>query len=524
MKYEMAAVERCESLGQMLKENARRFHCRRAIFIAGRYIRYQAFNREVNRYAHALVGRLKISSGDRVAILLGNGIHFIYACFGAFKAGAVVVPLNTYLTAPELKYILTDAGVKVLFSSDEFASVVRDFSEEVPTLESIVTVGREDLGGDTWLHEEFIRGMPASEPDVPLSRDDLATIIYTSGTTGKPKGAMLSHGNLLANVVSSARCIRITKKDRLLLILPMFHSFTLTTCILMPLSVGATIIVITKLKSISHILRDVLLRGVTIFIGIPHIYDIMANSRIPWWLRPFVRLRLFVSGSAPLSAATLEKFERQFGIPLLEGYGLSETSPVVSINPLKGVRKPGSVGKPIPDVSVKILSGDGKELPPGEVGEIAVKGPNVMQGYLNRPRETKEAMRGEWLLTGDIGKLDNDGYIYILDRKKDMILFHGMNVYPREIEEVLYSHPVIAEAAVIGKPDKHRGEVPVAIVAFKDGDSVEPSELTSYCRRSLASYKVPHKIVVLKKLPRNPTGKVLKKELKKYTNSLTIVV
>jgi long-chain acyl-CoA synthetase len=163
-------------------------------------------------------------------------------------------------------------------------------------------------------------------------------------------------------------------------------------------------------------------------------------------------------------------------------------------------------------------------LPPGEVGEIAVKGPNVMQGYLNRPRETKEAMRGEWLLTGDIGKLDNDGYIYILDRKKDMILFHGMNVYPREIEEVLYSHPVIAEAAVIGKPDKHRGEVPVAIVAFKDGDSVEPSELTSYCRRSLASYKVPHKIVVLKKLPRNPTGKVLKKELKKYTNSLTIVV
>ncbi len=515
MRKGIPAAESCESLGQMLEESNQSFSHRKAIFIDGECISYQKLNREANRYAHALRKRLGVSPSDRVAILLGNDVQFIYACFGVFKAGAVAIPLNTFLTAPELKYILNDAGVKVLVSSDQFAPTVRRFSEELPTLKSLVTIGREDLGGDTWLREELVNRMPDSDPGLPVSRDDLATVIYTSGTTGKPKGAMLSHGNLLSNVVASARSIEANKRDRLMLILPMFHSFTLTVCIFLPISVGAGIVIVRKMKSLSLILREALLRRATLFIGIPHIYNIMANKGIPRWLRPFVKLRLYVSGSAPLSEATLNAFEKRFKIPLLEGYGLSETSPVVSINPLRGVRKAGSVGKALPGVSVKILSGDGEEMPPGGVGEIAVRGPNVMQGYLNHPRETKEAMRGEWLLTGDIGKIDKDQYIYILDRKKDMILVHGMNVYPREVEEVLYTHPLVAEAAVIGRTDRHRGEVPVAVVSLKEWATVEPSELIGFCKRSLAGYKVPSKIIIVEKLPRNPTGKILKKELKK---------
>lgn len=517
----VAGIGDCSSLGQMLEGSARRHPRRSAIFIDGQALNYRDLNAAANRFAHALREKLGVAPSDRVAILLGNDIRFIYALFGALKAGAAVVPLNSFLTAPELNYILTDSGAKVLISSDQFAPAVRQFSEEIPSLRALVTIGREDLGGDTWLCEELVRGVSDQDPGWPGGRDDLAVIIYTSGTTGKPKGAMLTHGNLLSNVAGSARSIRMKKRDRVLLILPMFHSFTLTACIMMPLAVGGAIIAVEKLRSIPHVVKSMVLRRATILIGIPHIYDVMAERSIPWWLRMLLRLRVCISGSAPLPAATLEKFESRMKVPLLEGYGLSETSPVVSINPLDGPRKPGSVGKPIPEVSVKIVSGEGEDLQPGRVGEIAVRGPNVMRGYFNRPMETKETFRGDWLLTGDIGKIDDDGYIYILDRKKDMILFHGMNVYPREIEEVLYRHPDVAEAAVVGRPDKRRGELPVAFVALKDGARRDASELSRFCRKYLAGYKIPHRIIPLKKLPRTATGKILKRELRKMADELT---
>jgi long-chain acyl-CoA synthetase len=510
----MALVGRCESLGQMLEETARRYPRRRALILKRGAWSYRDLNAIANRYAHALREKLGLVPSDRVAILLANDIHYIFACLGAFKAGAVVVPLNCFLTAPELKFILADSAATVLVTSDQFAPVVRKFSDEIPTLRALVTVGREDLGNDTWLCEEFIKGVSDSNPRWDVKRNHLSVIIYTSGTTGKPKGAMLTHGNLLSNIISSGMSIRISRRDRLLLILPMFHSFTLTTCILMPIAVGAGIIPVSRLRSIPHIIRSMMLMRATILIGIPHIYDVIAQRGIPWWLRIFMSLRVCISGSAPLSEATLKNFEARVKIPLLEGYGLSETSPVVSINPLEGIRKPGSVGKPIPGVAVKIVSGEGGELPPGRVGEIAVRGPNVMCGYLNHPRETKETIRDGWLLTGDIGKIDGDGYIYILDRKKDMILFHGMNVYPREIEEVLYTHHSVAEAAVVGKPDPRRGEVPVAFVSLKDGARIEAAALIQFCRQSLAGYKIPHRIIVLEKLPRTATGKILKRELK----------
>ena len=510
----MAQVERCENLGQMLEEAARCYPRRRALIVERGVWSYRDLNAIANRYAHALREKLGVAPSDRVAILLANDIHYIFACLGAFKAGAVVVPLNCFLTAPELQFILADSAAAVLVTSDQFAPVVRKFSDEMPALRALVTIGREDLGNDTWLCEEFIKGVSDSNPGGEVKRSHLAVIIYTSGTTGKPKGAMLTHGNLLSNIISSGMSIGIHRRDRVLLILPMFHSFTLTTCILMPIAVAAGIIPVSKLRSIPHIIRSMILKRATILIGIPHIYDVVAQRGIPWWLRMLLRLRVCISGSAPLSAATLTRFEARVRVPLLEGYGLSETSPVVSINPLEGTRKPGSVGKPIPGVAVKIVSGEGHELPPGRVGEIAVRGPNVMCGYLNHPRETKETIRDGWLLTGDIGKVDEDGYIYILDRKKDMILFHGMNVYPREIEEILYTHPSVAEAAVVGKPDPRRGEVPVAFVSLRDGARIEASALIHYCKQFLAGYKIPHRIIVLEKLPRTATGKILRRELK----------
>lgn len=510
----MAGLERCESLGRMIEETARRYQRRRAVVSEKGALSYRSLNAAANRYAHAFREKLGLAPSERVAILLANDVHFIFACLGALKAGAAVVPLNSFLTAPELKFILADSAAAVLVTSDQFAPIVRKFSSGLPALKAIVTVGREDLGNDTWLCEEFVKGTSDSDPGLEVKRGDLAVIIYTSGTTGRPKGAMLTHGNLLSNVASSGMCIGIGKRDRILLVLPMFHSFTITACILMPLSVGAGIILVDRLRSIPQVVNGMVLRRATILIGIPHIYDVMAERGIPWWLRMLLGLRLCISGSAPLSEATLKRFEERVGIPLLEGYGLSETSPVVSINPLEGPRKPGSVGKPIPGVEVRIVSGEGVELPRGRIGEIAVKGPNVMMGYLNHPRETKETIRDGWLLTGDVGRIDDDGYIYILDRKKDMILFHGMNVYPREIEEVLFTHPAVAEAAVVGKPDPRRGEVPVAFVSLREGARMGPAALIQYCKQFLAGYKIPHRIIISDRLPRTATGKILKRELR----------
>ncbi|MCX6356754.1 MAG: long-chain fatty acid--CoA ligase [Candidatus Aureabacteria bacterium] len=519
--HSLADVQRSESLGAMLEARARRHPRRIALFLDDHRLSYGLLNARANTFARALRERLHVTHGDRVGILLQNCPECIVALFGILKAGAAAVPLNTYLTAPEIRYILADAEAKVLISSDEFAPTVRKFSEDLPSLTALITIGREDLGCDTWLLNELLKGIDAAAPEFPMTGDNLAVIIYTSGTTGKPKGAMLTHTNLLSNLIASGTSIRIRGCDRFMLLLPMFHSFTITTCIMMPLAAGAGIVVIGKLRSMEHIVRRMLLTRVTVFIGIPHIYDVLSQRGMPFWLRMLLRVRVCISGSAPLSEQTLKRFEQRIRIPLLEGYGLSETSPVVSINPLDGIRKPGSVGRPIPGVEVRIVSGEGEELPLGRIGEIAVRGPNVMKGYLNRPRETKETVRDGWLLTGDIGRIDEDGYIYILDRKKDMILFHGMNVYPREVEEVLYGHPAVAEAAVVGAPDRHRGELPVAVISLKEGCRAEASEITEYCKGSLAPYKIPHRIVFVDRLPRTATGKILKRELKKYVGDLT---
>jgi long-chain acyl-CoA synthetase len=340
--------------------------------------------------------------------------------------------------------------------------------------------------------------------------NELAVIIYTSGTTGRPKGAMLSHANLLHNVESCRIVLQTVEADRFAVLLPLFHSYMLTVGMLLPLMVGGSIVLIKSLHPPRAALQEIFQRSTTVLPAIPQFYRSMVNAPI----QPPIPLRYCICGAAPLPAQVLKEFEEKFHIPLIEGYGLSEASPVVTKNPLDGRRKAGSIGLPIPHVEVSIQDDNGRELGPNETGEVCVRGGNVMLGYWNQPQETAKTMRSGWLLTGDIGYRDAEGYYYITDRKKDMLLVNGINVYPREIEEILYQIPGVKEAAVIGRPDPRKGEQPVAFVAVIDGSVLEEKAIQRFIKERLADYKVPRKVVLMPALPRNATGKVLKTALR----------
>ena len=341
---------------------------------------------------------------------------------------------------------------------------------------------------------------------------DLAFIIYTSGTTGKPKGAMLTHGNLLHNVASCRQVLETVQLDGVVVLLPMFHSFMLCVGILLPLTTGCSIVLIKSLQPLKSLIEEILRGRGTILPAIPQFFRTMVTHQVPTHLP----LRLCVSGAAPLPVETLKQFTRKFPFPLIEGYGLSEASPVVSLNPIHGKSKPGSIGLPVPGVEVTIQSEDGQILPPREVGELCVRGGNVMLGYWNQPVETEKALREGWLLTGDIGYQDEEGYFYITDRKKDMLLVNGINVYPREIEEILYEFPGVRDAAVIGRPDARRGEQPLAFVTPEDGVQLDTGALLKFLRQRLADFKVPRHIEILSVMPRNASGKILKTVLRNH--------
>ena len=321
---------------------------------------------------------------------------------------------------------------------------------------------------------------------------------------------MLSHGNLLHNVESCRIVLQTVSGDRFGVLLPLFHSYMLTVGMLLPLLVGGSVVLVKSLHPARNVLQEMFQRQTTVLPAIPQFYRSMVNAP----LHPPLPLRICVSGAAPLPTQVLQEFEAKFHIPLIEGYGLSEASPVVTKNPLDGTRKAGSIGLPIPNVEVSIQDDAGRELGTNEIGEVCVRGGNVMLGYWRRPEETAKVMRGDWLLTGDVGYRDAEGYYFITDRKKDMLLVNGINVYPREIEEILYQIPGVKEAAVIGMPDNRRGEQPIAYVAPDDGTVLEEKAVQQFVRRKLADYKVPRKVVFLAALPRNATGKILKTALR----------
>jgi long-chain acyl-CoA synthetase len=459
--------------------------------------------RRLGELAQAAAAHLRtvhgVRPGDRVALWLRNCPEFVPTLLGALLCDAVVVPVNNFLKPPEVAYILADAEAGVLLSDGAHPEALAAIAAARPGMKVLDVSGLR-----TW--PAPVAGFAGPQ----RQQADLAVLIYTSGTTGHPKGAMLSHGNLLHNIGSCRRVLGYTPADRFGVILPLFHTYMLTVGLLLPLTTGGSMVLVKSLHQPRALLGELAQHGATILPAIPQFYRTLTHAPVEGKL-PF---RLCISGAAPLPVQVLKDFEARFGIPLLEGYGLSEASPVVTKNPFNGVRKPGSIGLPIPDVEVSVQDDQGNHLATGVVGEICVRGGNVMLGYWNRPAESATVFRAGWLLTGDIGYRDAEGYYYITDRKKDMLLVNGINVYPREIEEVIYQFPGVRETAVVGVPDERRGEQARAFVVATEGATVDTAALQDFLRERLADYKVPREIMMLPALPRNATGKVLKTALR----------
>lgn len=486
------------NLSRAFNESSERHGGKPALFWGEQEFTYKQLHSQSLLVAHVLRDRFSVARGDRVGLWLKNCPEFVPSIFGIFHTGAVAVPINNFLKPDEVNYIVSDAGIEVLITDVDLGSHHRALEVVNPKLR-------------IWKVEELeALGSPAGPMASEAVRDDLAVLIYTSGTTGKPKGAMLSHGNLLHNVESCRIVLQTVASDRLAVLLPLFHSYMLTVGMLLPLLVGGSMVLVKSLHPVKNALMEIIARGATILPAIPQFYRSLVNA--PGEIR--LPLRLFISGAAPLPGQVLRDFEARFKVPLIEGYGLSEASPVVTKNPLHGERKPGSVGVPIHDVEVSIQNDEGRILRPGQIGELCVRGGNVMLGYWNNPGETSRALRDGWLLTGDIGYRDEDGYFYITDRKKDMLLVNGINVYPREIEEVLHQFEGVKDVAVIGKPDPRKGEQPIAFVSAIDGSQLDLKLIQLFLRRKLADYKVPRKVIILPELPRNATGKILKTALR----------
>lgn len=471
---------------------------RAAVYYGDDVVSYKSLLDKALQIRNVLKNKVGVEKGDRVGVLIKNRPEFASVLFSIWFSDCAVVPINIFLKPAEVDYILKNAGAKALFVDNDTARVAHELKAINPQL---TVLNIDNLP---------VEGSIQYEIECSASENDLAVIIYTSGTTGRPKGAMLSHYNLIHNVNSCYRALELTEDERIAVVLPLFHSFMLTVGILLPLFSGASIVLIKSFHPIKTVIEDIIKWKATLLPAMPQIFRAFLHPSVPADLP----LRLCVSGSAPLPIDTLEHFNKKFKFPLIEGYGLSETSPVCSVNPIKGPWKAGSIGVPIPDVEMSVQDENGNFLPAGVVGEICVKGGNVMLGYWNMPEETAKAFRNGWLLTGDVGYHDSHGYFYITDRKKDMLLVNGNNVYPREIEEVILKYGGIKEAAVIGKPDPRRGEQPVAYISLNDGATISTDDLIKYLRKNLADYKVPRKVFVLEELPHNATGKILKTELR----------
>jgi long-chain acyl-CoA synthetase len=491
------------NLATAFAETAARCAGQPAIFWGEEELSYQRLLDQTRRVTCELAGRVGVKAGDRVGLWLRNCPEFVPALFGVLGAGAAVVPINNFLKPDEVNYILADAGIHVLITEPAMSEAVPRLTGARPSLRV--------LSVHELVHAPGAGVAVAAEALAGRTVTDLALIIYTSGTTGHPKGAMLSHGNLLHNIESCRIVLSAVKEDRFVAVLPMFHSFMLTVSVLLPLVVGGSIVLVKSLHPAKSVILEICQRQGTILPAVPPFFRALLAAPLP----PGFPVRVCISGGAALPVQLLHDFNAQMPVPLVEGYGLSEASPVVSINPLRGPQKAGSIGVPIPGVEMSVQDEEGRLLGPGQTGEVCVRGRNVMMGYWNQPDETALALRRGWLLTGDVGHCDTDGYYYITDRKKDMLIVNGLNVYPREIEEVIYQWSAVREAAVIGVPDARKGEQPLAFVSARDGVTLDEQALLQHIRAKLADYKLPKRVVVLPDLPHNATGKILKTVLRR---------
>jgi long-chain acyl-CoA synthetase len=465
------------------------------------HLTYDEFRDAALRVAASLQSR-GIEPGDRVGMVLPNVLSFPIVFYGALLAGAAVVPMNPLLKAREVEYYLRDSGARIVVAAESSAG---------PAAEAAGTVGIDSVAVGPALPEELMaaEGLPGA---VDRADGDTAVILYTSGTTGQPKGAELTHAGLNSNArTTQETLLESTPDDVIMGCLPLFHVFGLTCSLNAGVLAGSSLTLLPRFdgtKALSVVERD----GVTVFQGVPTMFSAMLHS--PEAATTDVSsLRLCVSGGSAMPVEVMRSFEETFGCIVLEGYGLSETSPVASFNHPHAERKPGSIGTPIRGVEMRLVDDDGKDVAGAEVGEIAIRGENVMKGYWQRPEDTAKAIPDGWFRTGDLARQDEDGYFFIVDRKKEMIIRGGYNVYPREIEEALYEHPAVAEVACIGIQHPDLGEEVAAAVALKPGASADPEELKAFVKERVAAYKYPRHVWLVDALPKGPTGKILRRSV-----------
>ncbi len=521
-------------LYQLLEDTSKKYPDKTALVFFGKKITYRELDEISDRIA-AFLKNLGVGKGSRVIVDLPNTPHYVAAYFGILKTGATVVQCNPLYTEREIRYIQENSEaeygffvefvyprIKGLIAEGKLKkAVICKIEDYLPfPLNLLYPLKKEKVKIEKservvyW--KDVLKTPPTKERPEINPKEDVAIFLYTGGTTGVPKAVMSTHFNLVANVYQTLEwVIDRTPDDVFIGVLPYFHSFGMTTSMNAPIANGSTIVLIPDPRDIKRILESIQKYRATIFCGVPTMYAAIINH-------PDVKkydlssVKACISGAAPLPVEVKRRFEDITGGKLVEGYGLSETSPVALGNPVYGLNKEGSIGIPFPDTYALVIDDEGKVLPAGEVGEIVIKGPQVMKGYYKMEEETKKVLVNGWLLTGDMAKMDEDGYFYIVDRKKDMIIAGGYNIYPREVEEVLYEHPAVAEAAVVGVPDPYRGETVKAYIVLKPEykGKVTEQEIIQFCKERLAAYKVPKLVEFRDELPKSAVGKILRRVLR----------
>ena len=500
------------SLAQVVPGAAEAHPDKPALVAGERAISYRELAERTRRAGAAMAG-LGVGKGDRVALLLGNVPEFVEALHGAFRIGGVAVPLNVMLTPEEVGAILADAGARVVVTEPAHLPTVLAVRDRIGSLAHVAVTGAGPVPRGAASFDDLLGGAE-DLPEGEVRAEDLALLAYTAGTTARPKGAILTHGNLVANLdqISAVPALKEAESDVILVALPLFHIYGLNAVLGVGLREGATLVLVERFDPAGSL--DLVQRHrVTVLPGAPLMFAA--------WLQAaegrdvdLSSVRLAVSGAAPLPGEVLGAFQRRFGITIWEGYGLTETAPAVTTNAMGEVAKPDAIGRALPDVEIRLVDEEGEDVIEGDPGEIVLRGPNVFQGYWNRPEETAAAFRDGWFRTGDVAFRDDDGYLFIVDRKKDLIIVSGFNVFPKEVEEALERHPTVAECAVVGVPDERTGEAVKALVKLAPGGSASPEELLDHCRDHLARFKWPKTIEIVDELPRHITGKVLRRMLR----------